>query len=49
VDGALQINAAAIVGTGFIGFVAGWARERTGSLVVPVLFHNTFNVAQAFV
>ncbi len=49
VEGGLQINAAAIVFTGLIGFVAGWMRERTGSLVVPVLFHNAFNVTQAFV
>lgn len=49
VDGALQIEAAAIVLTGLTGFVAGWIRERTGSLVGPVLFHNIFNVAQSFV
>ena len=49
VEGALQVDAAAIVLTGFIGFVAGWTRERTGSLIVPVLFHNAFNLAQAFV
>jgi membrane protease YdiL (CAAX protease family) len=48
-DGSLQINIAAIVFTGFVGLVAGWIRERTGSLVVPVLFHNVFNVTQAFV
>jgi membrane protease YdiL (CAAX protease family) len=29
--------------------VAGWMRERTGSLVAPVLSHNAFNVAQSFV
>ena len=49
VDGALQLNAPAIVLTGSIGFAAGWMRERTGSLMVPVLFHNAFNLAQAFV
>ncbi len=49
VDGALQFNVAVIMLTGSIGFIAGWARERTGSLVIPVLFHNAFNVAQAFV
>ena len=48
-DGGLQINAPAIVLTGFAGFVAGWARERTGSLVVPVVFHNAFNVALSVV
>ena len=48
-DGALQVDVAAIVLTGVIGFVEGWLRERTGSLVAPILFHNGFNVAQAFV
>ncbi len=45
----ISINVAAIVLTGFVGFVAGWMRERTGSLVAPVVFHNAFNVAQSFV
>jgi len=48
-DGALQVEIPAIVLTGMIGFVAGWTRERTGSLVVPVFFHNIFNVAQSFI
>lgn len=38
-----------IVSTGFIGFVLTWMRDRTGSLVAPILFHNISNVAQAFV
>ena len=45
----LQLNLGAIASTGFVGFILTWMRERTGSLVVPVLFHNLFNVAQAFV
>ncbi|MCZ6657523.1 MAG: CPBP family intramembrane metalloprotease [Gammaproteobacteria bacterium] len=45
----VQINVGAIVSTGFVGFILTWMRERTGSLLVPVLFHNLFNVAQAFV
>ena len=48
-SGELQVNFWRIVSTGFIGFVVTWMRERTGSLVVPVLYHNIFNVAQAFV
>jgi membrane protease YdiL (CAAX protease family) len=47
--GELVVNLWAIVGTGFMGFVLTWMRERTGSLVAPVLFHNITNVAQAFV
>jgi membrane protease YdiL (CAAX protease family) len=48
-EGELAISPWAIVGTGFMGFVLAWMRERTGSLVAPVLFHNISNVAQAFV
>jgi membrane protease YdiL (CAAX protease family) len=48
-NGDLQINFWVIVSTGFIGFVATWMRDRTGSLVAPILFHNSINVAQAFV
>ena len=48
-SGELEVNLWVIVSTGFIGFVATWMRERTGSLVAPILFHNLINVAQAFV
>ncbi|MEE8258267.1 MAG: CPBP family intramembrane glutamic endopeptidase [Sphingomonadales bacterium] len=47
--GELAVNAWVILGTGFLGFILTWMRERTGSLAVPVLFHNISNVAQAFV
>ncbi len=47
--GELDVNLWRIVSTGFTGFVLIWMRERTGSLVVPVLYHNVFNVAQALV
>ena len=48
-SGALQINFGAIVSTGFVGFILTWMRERTGSLLIPIVFHNVFNVAMAFV
>ena len=48
-DGGVSVNVAAVALTGFIGLVVGWMRERTGSLLAPVVFHNGFNVAQAFV
>ncbi len=48
-SGELEVNFWVIVSTGFMGFVVAWMRERTGSLVAPVLFHNFSNVAQAFV
>jgi len=47
--GELAVNLWAIVGTGFMGFVLTWMRERTGSLVIPIVFHNISNVAQAFI
>ena len=47
--GDFQINVFVILSTGFLGFVLTWMRERTGSLVAPILFHNISNVAQAFV
>ncbi len=45
----IDVDITIILGTGFMGFVLTWMRERTGSLVVPVLFHNVSNVAGAFV
>jgi len=48
-DGELAVNFGAIVGTGLTGFVLTWMRERTGSLVIPILFHNLSNVTQAFI
>ena len=48
-SGKLDVDYWVIVSTGFIGFVLAWMRERTGSLVVPMLYHNIVNAAQAFV
>ena len=48
-NGDFQVNFWVIMSTGFIGFILTWMRDRTGSLVVPLLFHNAVNVAQAFV
>ena len=47
--GELEVSLWQIVSTGFTGLVLIWMRERTGSLVVPVLYHNVFNIAQALV
>ena len=47
--GELDVSLWRSVSTGFTGFVLLWMRERTGSLVVPVLYHNVFNIAQALV
>ena len=48
-DGLISISIGAAISTGFTGFILTWMRERTGSLIVPMLFHNVFNVAMAFV
>ena len=48
-EGVLAVSFPAIFFTGFIGFILIWMRERTGSLLVPVLFHNIFNFVNAFV
>ena len=45
----IDVDISVTIATGFMGFILTWMRERTGSLVVPVLFHNVSNVAQAFV
>ncbi len=47
--GDIDVDVTIAMGTGFMGFILTWMRERTGSLVVPVLFHNVSNVAGAFV
>ena len=47
--GDIDVDMTIILGTGLMGFVLTWMRERTGSLVIPVLFHNVSNVAGAFV
>ncbi len=48
-SGELRVTFWVTVSTGFIGFVVTWMRDRTGSLVAPMLYHNISNVAQAFV
>ena len=48
-EGGVSVSFAMIVLSGLVGFIAGWMRERTGSLVAPTLFHNAFNVCQSFV
>ncbi|MBI1211018.1 MAG: CPBP family intramembrane metalloprotease [Alphaproteobacteria bacterium] len=47
-DGALQIVPLAILYPGATGLGLLWIRERTGSLLVPILAHNAINVALSF-
>lgn len=48
-SGELAVNIWAIMATGLIGFILTWMRERTGSLVVPIVFHNSWNITLALV
>lgn len=48
-SGELVVNIPAILAAGLIGFILTWMRERTGSLVVPIVFHNSWNVTLALV
>ena len=43
-NGHIVFDAVAVAVTGGIGFVLVWIRERTGSLVLPILAHNVANV-----
>ncbi len=47
-DGALQIAPLAILYPGATGLGLLYIRERTGSLVIPILAHNAINVALCF-
>jgi membrane protease YdiL (CAAX protease family) len=42
--GAIQFSAEDFLLAGSAGFLLAWTRERTGSLVLPVIFHNIGNV-----
>ena len=48
VDGALHLDGLSFVITGLLGFGLLWLRQRTGSLVAPVLVHNLLNVGSSF-
>ena len=42
-NGSLSFGIGEMIATGVIGFVLLWFRERSGSLVLPVLIHNYVN------
>src|SRR5262249_39679256 len=46
-DQGWSFDAVNTVYTGILGFGLGWMRERTGSVVLPILFHNVVNVGVA--
>jgi hypothetical protein len=47
--GQIQIAWIPILLTGAVGFLLAWMRARTGSLVLPVAFHNIINVGNQFI
>lgn len=47
-DGNWHIQFYSIAVTGVIGFILLWIRERTGSLLLPILAHNAVNVSGSF-
>ncbi|WP_407667176.1 CPBP family glutamic-type intramembrane protease [Myxococcus qinghaiensis] len=46
--GAFQFSALAMAVTGLIGFGLLWIRQRTASLLLPILVHNVINVRNGF-
>ncbi|MEE2691654.1 MAG: CPBP family glutamic-type intramembrane protease [Pseudomonadota bacterium] len=47
-DGAFAFNGVAVAITGVIGFGLLYIRERTGSLLLPIVAHNVVNVSNSF-
>jgi membrane protease YdiL (CAAX protease family) len=41
----LKIDLFSVLLTAFAGFLLGWLRERSGSLVLPIAAHNLGNTA----
>jgi CAAX protease family protein len=46
-EGGLQIYADALIVSSFLGFGLLWIRERTGSLVMPIIAHNLINLSSS--
>jgi membrane protease YdiL (CAAX protease family) len=42
-EGGLSVDLVGIVVTGFYGFLLGWVRERSGSLIPAIVMHNLMN------
>ncbi len=41
----LQFALAPAIITGIIGLAIGWLREKSGSIILPIIFHNFFNLS----
>lgn len=48
-ESGLQISADAMIITSFLGFGLLWIRQRTGSLIMPIIAHNLINVSSNIV
>lgn len=44
-DSGIQLAADALIVTAYLGFGLLWIRQRTGSVVIPIIAHNLINVA----
>lgn len=47
-DGQVMFSAIAVAVTGLLGFGLLWIRERTGSILVPIIAHNLINFTGSF-
>ena len=47
-EGAIAMSWIAFIYTGILGFGLLWLRERTGSLVMPIVAHNLINFSSSF-
>jgi membrane protease YdiL (CAAX protease family) len=47
-NGSLNFQSSTFFSVLLIGFFLVWVRLRTGSIVLPILFHNAFNVINQF-
>lgn len=47
-DGQFVFSAISVGVTGFLGLALLWVRERTGSLVMPIIGHNAINFVPSF-
>ncbi|MEZ5892416.1 MAG: CPBP family intramembrane glutamic endopeptidase [Parvularculaceae bacterium] len=47
-DGAVQTSWLFVAVTAYMGFGLLWIRERTGSILIPILAHNAINLSGSF-
>jgi uncharacterized protein len=48
VHGAMMVDVEALVVTGLLGAGLTWLRQRTGSVLLPILTHNLLNIGESF-